>query len=179
MPAVYDSASLLAVPVGGTIPVPSTGVPAGFLVCDGSAISKAVYAALFAAIGVAHGEPTLGGTTFNIPDYRGRFLRGYDGGAGRDPDRAARTGMNANGLAGDNIGSVQADAIQNITGSFGRAATMGTVTGPFFMSNAGAVWNDGGAVSQKTVNFDASLVARTSSETRSLNANTNFMIRYR
>lgn len=43
----------------------------GFLACDGSAVSRSTYAALFAAIGTAYGAGN-GSTTFNLPDYRGR-----------------------------------------------------------------------------------------------------------
>lgn len=43
----------------------------GFLACDGSAVSRSTYAALFAAIGTAYGAGN-GTTTFNLPDYRGR-----------------------------------------------------------------------------------------------------------
>ena len=49
--------------------------PTGWLLCDGSAIDRVVYAALFAAIGVAYG-PGDGSTTFNVPDYRDRFPMG-------------------------------------------------------------------------------------------------------
>lgn len=46
--------------------------PAGWLACDGSAVSRSTYAALFAAIGTTFGVGN-GTTTFNIPDMRGRF----------------------------------------------------------------------------------------------------------
>jgi microcystin-dependent protein len=72
------------------------------------------YAALFAAIGTSHGSGA-GGTTFNLPDYRGRFLRGVDnptGGApaGRDPDAAGRAAAATGGNAGNAVGSMQAQA---------------------------------------------------------------------
>jgi microcystin-dependent protein len=44
---------------------------AGWLACDGAAVSRTTYAALFAAIGTAYGAGD-GSTTFNVPDYRGR-----------------------------------------------------------------------------------------------------------
>ena len=49
-------------------------VPAGYLLCDGSVVSKAQYPELFKAIGVVWGASTS--TTFTIPDLRNRFLRG-------------------------------------------------------------------------------------------------------
>ena len=50
---------------GGTVP------PTGWLLCDGSAVSRTDFAALFSAIGIAYGSGD-GATTFNIPDLRGR-----------------------------------------------------------------------------------------------------------
>jgi len=66
---------------------------------------------MFAAVGEAWGRGD-GSTTFNVPDLRGRFLRGTDSGIGRDPDRIARIAINPGGNTGDAIGSLQADAIQ-------------------------------------------------------------------
>jgi microcystin-dependent protein len=58
--------------------------PAGghFLLCDGRAISRTTYAALFAIIGVTYGVGD-GSTTFNIPDLRGRTSVMVDGAAAR------------------------------------------------------------------------------------------------
>jgi microcystin-dependent protein len=57
-------------------------VPPGWLVCDGAAVSRTSYAALFAAIGGTWGVGD-GSTTFNVPDARGRTLFGADANAGR------------------------------------------------------------------------------------------------
>lgn len=56
--------------------------PTGWLLCDGAAVSRATYAALFTAVGTAYGAGN-GTTTFNVPDYRGRCIVGVDGAAGR------------------------------------------------------------------------------------------------
>ncbi len=50
--------------------------PSGWLVCDGSAINRTTYAALFAVIGTTWGAGN-GSTTFNLPDTRGNTLVGY------------------------------------------------------------------------------------------------------
>jgi hypothetical protein len=89
----------------------SSSAPTGWLLCDGSAVNRTTYAALFAAIGTAHGTGD-GATTFNLPDYRGRFLRMVDGSASVDPDKASRTAMATGGNTGNNVGSVQTDAFQ-------------------------------------------------------------------
>ena len=52
--------------------------PSGFLKCDGSAISRTTYSALYSKITVTYGSGD-GSTTFNLPDFRGRFLRGAGG----------------------------------------------------------------------------------------------------
>lgn len=64
--------------------------PAGWLKANGAAISRTTYAALFAAIGTTFGAGD-GSTTFNLPDLRGEFLRGWDDGRGVDAGRAFGT----------------------------------------------------------------------------------------
>lgn len=110
MPRAVDNSS----PVGQVISRAANTVPAGYLLCDGSAVSRTTYAVLFALIGVTHGSGN-GTTTFNIPDYRGAFLRGHNGAkaspAGRfDPEAAGRVAMATGGVTGNNVGSVQLDA---------------------------------------------------------------------
>lgn len=60
--------------------------PAGWLKANGAAISRTSYAALFAAIGTRYGAGD-GKTTFNLPDLRGEFIRGWDDARGLDPNR--------------------------------------------------------------------------------------------
>lgn len=56
--------------------------PDGWLLCDGAAVSRSTYAALFAALSTTYGSGD-GSTTFNLPDMRGRVPVGVDGSAGR------------------------------------------------------------------------------------------------
>lgn len=87
--------------------------PTGYLECDGSSLPRATYASLFAVIGTTYGAADS--SHFNIPDLRGRFLRGWDHSAGLDPDSAARTAVTATGAtmtAGDHVGTEQADAFE-------------------------------------------------------------------
>jgi len=95
-----------AIPPGLVAPFAGTVIPSGWLPCNGAAVSRSAFAALFAAIGTAHGAGD-GLASFNVPDYRGLFLRGVDVGAGIDPDANSRTAVNG-GNAGDAVGSVQA-----------------------------------------------------------------------
>ena len=63
------------IPSGTIAPFAGGTIPEGWLLCDGSAISRTTYSALFSAVGVAHGSGD-GALTFNLPDYQGSFLRG-------------------------------------------------------------------------------------------------------
>lgn len=69
-------------PIGTILMYGGTRLPFGFLWCNGSAVSRTVYADLFNAIGTAFGSGD-GSTTFNLPDYRGRFPQGADGDLGQ------------------------------------------------------------------------------------------------
>jgi microcystin-dependent protein len=60
--------------------------PAGWLECDGTAVSRTTYSALFAIIGTTYGVGD-GSTTFNLPECRGEFFRSYDHGRGVDTGR--------------------------------------------------------------------------------------------
>lgn len=53
--------------------------PLGWLLCDGAAVSRATYKALFDAIGTHFGAGN-GSTTFNVPDLKGRVVTGVDTG---------------------------------------------------------------------------------------------------
>lgn len=83
--------------------------PSGWLKCNGAAVSRTAYADLFAKIGTTYGTGN-GSTTFNLPDLRGEFPRGWDDGRGIDAGRA--------------LGSAQAGEIQSHThaGSSSTAA---------------------------------------------------------
>ena len=71
-----------AVPIGVVLPWMSkkSQMPDGFLLCNGAAVSRSAYAALYNCLGTTYGAGN-GSTTFNIPDLRGAFLRGSGGSA--------------------------------------------------------------------------------------------------
>lgn len=64
------------VPTGAILPYGGTAAPTGYLLCDGSLVSRATYAALFAVLGTAYGAGD-GSTTFGLPDLRARVAAGY------------------------------------------------------------------------------------------------------
>lgn len=59
------------IPTAALIPFAGAAAPAGWLLCNGTAVSRTTYSALFTAIGTAYGAGD-GSTTFNLPDLRGR-----------------------------------------------------------------------------------------------------------
>lgn len=69
------SPSVTAVPTGGILAYGAASAPTGFLLCDGSLVSRATFAALFAVIGIDFGAGD-GMTTFAVPDMRGRYPMG-------------------------------------------------------------------------------------------------------
>ena len=176
-----------AVPVGCIMPFagPATSVPAGWMLCDGTAISRTTYANLYNVIGVAWGTGD-GSTTFNLPDLRGMFLRGLAGtDSVSDPDVNARLANAHGGNSGNNVGSYQGDAIRNITGACGTFG--GESRGN--LPDSGALWREtgvnkntgsdwGGGAGIRSVNFDASRVVPVGRDNRPKNVAVNYIIKY-
>ena len=79
-----------AVPSGTVHLFATTTAPTGYLECDGSAVSRTTYADLFTIIGTTWGAGD-GSSTFNLPDLRGEFVRGWDNGKGTDSGRSFAT----------------------------------------------------------------------------------------
>ncbi|MBU2713788.1 phage tail protein [Zooshikella harenae] len=73
-------------PPGAVIAFAADTPPEGWLECNGAALSRISYANLFSVIGTVFGEGN-GLTTFNLPDLRGEFIRGFDNGRGIDKKR--------------------------------------------------------------------------------------------
>ena len=135
----YTAGSVGDVPAGTVIYSASSSVPDGYIKANGASLDTATYANLFAAIGYTYGGS---GGSFNAPDLRGEFIRGWDDGRGVDSGRG--------------FGSFQADAFKShkhstsidglqveISGSLGQAWTMGPGNRPqnsrgFSMNNNGA-----------------------------------------
>lgn len=65
--------------IGSIIPYTKSVVPEGYLVCDGSAISRSEYSDLFTVIGTTYG-PGDGSSTFNLPDLSGCVAIGSSSG---------------------------------------------------------------------------------------------------
>lgn len=78
---------VLAAPPGAVMSFAMNSAPGGWLKCNGAAVSRSTYAALFTAIGTTFGTGD-GSTTFNVPELRGEFVRGWDDARGVDSGRA-------------------------------------------------------------------------------------------
>jgi microcystin-dependent protein len=72
-----NAAAVGDTPVGAVQYFAMSSAPNGWLVADGSAVSRSVFSALFAKIGTTYGAGD-GTSTFNLPDLRGQFLRGWN-----------------------------------------------------------------------------------------------------
>jgi microcystin-dependent protein len=167
-------ATLGVQPVGEVIMWPLASPPAGFLECDGAQISRATYAALFAVLGTTYG-PGDGTTTFNLPDYRGEFLRGWAHGSTNDPDKASRTNR-GDGTTGDNVGTKQLSAFKNHGHFLHYNSPGGGTVGDFV--NASVV-HDNQQTASAAQFLDVTVASGGSvDETRPRNINTMFCIRY-
>ena len=79
--AVLSKVANIAVqpqPVGVVEAFAGSNAPNGWLICDGSQVSRALYPELFSVIGTTYGSGD-GFTTFTLPDLRGRTIAGKDG----------------------------------------------------------------------------------------------------
>lgn len=173
------------VPPGTIVAFGGGTVPDGWALCDGTPVSGAEgspHRRLFLAVGETWGDGGDGsGAMFSLPDLRGRFLRGDDEGAGRDP--GGRVAIQPGGST-SGVGTAQTDALQNMTGSlagvtFSACAGCTSATGVFNFTLGGFSAYQAGtnARTTSTMYFDASRSARTSNETRPMNAAVAFIVK--
>lgn len=172
-------------PTGAMMPFAGTTTPSGWLLCDGSAVSRTTYANLFNVIGIAWGwgDQT---TTFNVPYTQGMFLRGVNAGSGNDPDASARTAIQPGGNTGDAVGTSQASQYashshtdaghvhtllgsSNSSGSDFRVAINGPVGG----ASLGATNNGSAGIQPGAANIQPS----GGNETRPINVSVYFIIK--
>ncbi|HEY8271040.1 MAG TPA: phage tail protein, partial [Pseudobdellovibrionaceae bacterium] len=100
-------------PVGSLLTMMTATCPSGYLEANGAAVKRSEYVLLFEAIKTIYGTGD-GSTTFNLPDLRGYFLRGWNHASGNDPDVDSRTNSGG-GEVGDNIGTKQTDQFASHT----------------------------------------------------------------
>lgn len=148
-------ARLNPMPPGSVMAFAGAVAPTGFFLCQGQAVSRADYADLYAVIGDTYG-PGDGSTTFNLPDLRGEFIRGFDDGKGVDAGRV--------------LGSAQGDELGSHTHNFDDVRAGTPVE---FVTTAGS--------GNEAFPNDAATVATESAggaETRPRNVAMNYIIRF-
>lgn len=157
-------------PIGSVVAFAGGQPPPGWLLCDGTAVSRTTYAALFATIGTTWGEGDAA-TTFNLPDMRGRFLRGTDHGAGHDPDANSRTASLGGGNIGDRVGTLQGHQFERHTHGYAGAFTQdGSVIGGHIQ---------GGTSTPYTVwGYGSNTGVAGGNETRPANVSVNYIIKF-
>ncbi len=117
------------IPTGTVLPYGGTAAPSGWLLADGSAVSRTTYAALFAVLSTSHGAGD-GSTTFNLPDLRGRAIVGHGTGSGLTARTRGQTGGSENAIvvthshshshtASSSSGTVSNDHTHGFSGSTG------------------------------------------------------------
>lgn len=85
------AATTQSLPAGSMVDFAAATAPAGWLLCDGTAVSRTTFAALFGVISTNYGVGD-GSTTFNVPDFRGKVPVGSGTGAGLTARTLAATG---------------------------------------------------------------------------------------
>jgi microcystin-dependent protein len=158
-------AAIAAVPAGTMSAFAGSTVPLGWVICDGRALSTVTFPALFTAIGYAHGGS---GSTFNVPDLRGRSPMGMDdyGGALSSAGPANR------------VTSVQADVLGGSLGTETHTLTTAEIpshthsyTDRYFASGAGGALT--GVTSPSTTTNTFSSISATTDSAGSGNAHNN------
>lgn len=147
------------IPVGALMLGPVAEM-SGYILCDGRAVSRTQYSALFAAIGTNFGAGD-GSNTFNVPDYRGCFLRMTGGSAGTMYQK-------------------QPQGLPNITGEVSLDGN--SKTGAFKYKGAdGSLLHDGWKYQNTIVSFSAATsnsIYGAANEVRPVNFAVNYFIKY-
>ena len=126
-----------AIPAGAVMYFAQGSVPEGWLFCNGSAVSRTTYAALYAAIGTKYGSGN-GSSTFTLPNLRSIFVQG-----------ASST---------SDVGTTVAAGLPNITGEIGYDNNVGHLVGAFYAASGSLEGNASGN-GRQVPGFDASRVS--------------------
>ncbi len=162
-------------PPGTIVAFGGPNIPSGWLLCDGRSLpaTDTNYSRLFAAIGTSWGGA---GSTFNIPDLRGMFLRGVNGvrmGAYADPNIPSRVAPAPGGNAANAVGSVQPGGLAPHNHPLDKTIYVHYRS---FSGASGSDWplkNSGDVYSTATANN-----VTAASETRPNNAYIHYIIKY-
>jgi microcystin-dependent protein len=151
-------------PVGMVMAFTGTSAPPGWLLCDGTQVSRTQYADLFAMM-EGHGTGD-GAYTFHLPNYVGRFHRMIDNAGALDFDVVNRTAMAPGGNAYANLWSVQTNeavghnhtiggsdkGTWDVFSTSGMRGIGGTVAGGYHSNNANVGFNSSGGSESRPEN---------------------------
>ena len=126
----FDGANLTGIegiPTATIVPWSSASVPSGFLECNGAAVSRSTYSALFAIVGTTYGAGD-GATTFNLPDLQDNVAIGKSG-----TKALASTGGANTVTSTGNVGGSTANATLSTDqlASHSHSWTAGPIGGPY------------------------------------------------
>ncbi|MDB5032773.1 MAG: hypothetical protein JWQ98_14 [Chlorobi bacterium] len=172
-------ASDSTIPVGAVIPyagaLPDSTIDPSWLACNGDGLDQVQYSALYNVIENFYGE---NGNIFFLPDYRGRFVRGWQGTPINgvpvyDPDAATRTAPTSQPVPGNNgnqVGSLESGALMLHQHSY-------TYNDSYQFTAATGPWGtfDGVAYADGTTGYNSDISG--GSETRPLNMSVNYLIK--
>lgn len=158
-------------PIGSIISIPGI-CPADYMLADGSSLNRISYSKLYAVIGSAHG--TSDSNSFNIPDYRGLFLRGADQGSLLDPNYSSRSPMKPGGNS-SGVGSVQLSEIKEHAHDMQRRGNPNAST---YDAGDGR-WNENsGMTTDRSILNSFSIGNSGGQESRPKNIYVNYCIKY-
>jgi len=124
--------------------------PAGYLKRNGAAVSRTTYSALFAKIGTLYGAGN-GTTTFNLPDSRGYFDRGWDDSRGTDTGRVFGSNQDSANLFHGHIASAVSGGAHTHTTTLPREYVP-----PTSSSDVNAVYGDQTSEGTASINTSSS-----------------------
>jgi microcystin-dependent protein len=131
---IFSDASTMAsassgIPAGILAPFAGSTAPDGWLLCDGSAVSRTTYSSLFAVVAATYGAGD-GSTTFGLPDLRGRMALGLDNMGGTSAGRVTNVQADAMGGAdGEETHILTEDEMANHAHSYNMAVGGGSPDG--------------------------------------------------
>lgn len=159
---LYPVGTLLFSPLPADSPAVNTGI---WMLCNGAQLSTATYSYLYQFLGRSYTPAGTSTTLFNIPDYRGQFLRGLGGNSAL-------------------LGVMQVDAIRELTGTFGFQGGSGSellapsgICSQGWMSS-GFQHGNSGSNANPIARITASRVVPTAVENRPTNYAVNIYIKY-
>lgn len=161
--ALSNAQASLIAPVGSITMFAASVIPSGWLECDGAAVSRSTYAALFAAISTTFGAGDAS-TTFNVPDLKGRVAVGAgtgtsDGVTGLTLTAGGSGYTSAPTVTISGNGSAGATAYATVSG--GAVVTVVLLTRGTGCTAAPTVAFSGGGGTGATATASVTLTART------------------